>query len=83
MRTIGDVTATAPKPTMDTSAGAPWEGFRGALWQKEINVRAFIQLHYTPYEGDDTFLAPVTARTSGSDSVSITPSRTPSPRPWN
>ena len=30
---------------------SPWEGFNGALWQREINVRAFIQLNYTPYEG--------------------------------
>jgi formate C-acetyltransferase len=46
-------------------AGNPpgWEGFQGALWQREINVRAFIQLNYTPYEGDGTFLAPATART--------------------
>jgi formate C-acetyltransferase len=41
----------------------PWEGFQGALWQKEINVRAFIQLNYTPYDGDAGFLAPATART--------------------
>jgi formate C-acetyltransferase len=47
----------------DTAAGSPWDGFRGALWQKEINVRAFIQLNYTPYEGDESFLAPATART--------------------
>jgi hypothetical protein len=42
---------------------SPWQGFRGGLWQKEINVRAFIQLNYTPYEGDDSFLAPATDRT--------------------
>ena len=41
----------------------PWEGFTGALWQKEINVRAFIQLNYTPYDGDASFLAPATPRT--------------------
>src|SRR6188768_866494 len=47
----------------DTVPGSPWEGFRGALWQREINVRAFIQLNYTPYEGDASFLAGATART--------------------
>ena len=57
------MTASAPKPTLDTSAESPWEGFTGGLWQREINVRAFIQLNYTPYEGDETFLAPATART--------------------
>src|SRR6187200_732919 len=44
-------------------AAAPWNGFRTGLWQKEINVRDFIQQNYTPYDGDDGFLAPATART--------------------
>ena len=57
------MSTTASKPTTDAAAGSPWEGFRGALWQREINVRAFIQLNYTPYEGDASFLAPATART--------------------
>src|SRR4051812_43944666 len=50
---------SAPSSTTDSA----WEGFRGALWQKEINVRAFIQLNYTPYDGDASFLKPATART--------------------
>ena len=33
------------------------------LWQKEINVRDFIQQNYKPYEGDESFLAPATERT--------------------
>ena len=41
-----------------------WEGFTGGLWQKEINVRAFIQQNYTPYGGDDSFLAGPTERTT-------------------
>jgi formate C-acetyltransferase len=57
------MTATAPQPTVEPSASSPWEGFNGALWQWELNVRAFIQLNYTPYEGDEAFLAPATART--------------------
>jgi formate C-acetyltransferase len=40
-----------------------WEGFTAGLWQKEINVRDFIQQNYTPYNGDDSFLAPATERT--------------------
>jgi formate C-acetyltransferase len=40
-----------------------WDGFQGLLWKNEINVRAFIQLNYTPYDGDESFLAPATART--------------------
>jgi formate C-acetyltransferase len=54
------VTATKQPPT---TAGSPWDGFNGALWQRELNVRAYIQLNYTPYDGDETFLAPATART--------------------
>jgi formate C-acetyltransferase len=33
------------------------------LWQRDINVRWFLQNNYTPYEGDDSFLAPATERT--------------------
>jgi formate C-acetyltransferase len=48
---------------VNSSVASPWEGFSGALWQWELNVRAFIQSNYTPYEGDETFLAAATART--------------------
>jgi len=41
-----------------------WNGFTGGLWQSEINVRDFIQQNYTPYEGDESFLASATARTT-------------------
>ncbi len=34
-----------------------WEGFEGRLWKEEINVRQFIQDNYTPYEGNEDFLA--------------------------
>ena len=37
--------------------------FKKGLWQKEINVRYFIQQNYEPYEGDESFLSPATART--------------------
>ena len=42
---------------------SPWQGFRTGLWQNEINVRDFIQQNYTPYEGDESFLAPASQRT--------------------
>ncbi len=35
----------------------PWRGFEPGDWQDEIAVRDFIQKNYTPYEGDDSFLA--------------------------
>ena len=41
-----------------------WDGFKGRLWQEEINVRAFIQDNYTPYEGDASFLADPTDATN-------------------
>jgi formate C-acetyltransferase len=53
----------ATKPALKAAIESPWEGFRGSLWQKELNVRAFIQLNYTPYDGDASFLAPATERT--------------------
>src|SRR3954453_18270267 len=41
-----------------------WRGFNPGLWQRDVNVRWFLQQNYTPYEGDDSFLAPPTERTS-------------------
>lgn len=40
-----------------------WNGFKTGNWNKEINVRDFIQLNYTPYEGDASFLAGESERT--------------------
>ena len=41
-----------------------WEGFNyQGEWTKEIDVRGFIQANYTPYEGDDKFLAKPTEKT--------------------
>lgn len=40
-----------------------WQGFELGEWSKEINVRDFIQRNYTPYEGDDSFLAKPTEAT--------------------
>ncbi len=40
-----------------------WNGFKGTSWKKEVNVRDFIQNNYTPYEGDDSFLALPTSDT--------------------
>lgn len=40
-----------------------WTSFKEGIWEKEINVRDFIQKNYTPYEGDDSFLADATQAT--------------------
>ena len=34
-----------------------WNGFEGRIWKEEINVRDFIQKNYTPYDGNEDFLA--------------------------
>ena len=54
--------ATAPKKDTPDNA-APWNEFHSGLWQSEINVRDFIQQNYTPYDGDESFLAAATERT--------------------
>jgi len=41
----------------------PWQGFNEGKWNKEINVRDFILANITPYDGNDTFLAPATENT--------------------
>lgn len=46
-----------------SSAFHGWQGFRSGLWQKEIDVRDFIQQNFEPYEGDESFLAGPTERT--------------------
>ena len=40
-----------------------WNKFQPGDWQKEINVRDFIQRNYTPYEGDSSFLKETTEKT--------------------
>lgn len=41
----------------------PWYDFKSGVWEKEINVRDFIQRNYTAYEGDDSFLEGTTEKT--------------------
>jgi formate C-acetyltransferase len=54
--------ATAsPHTPSETYSG--WLNFESGLWQREINVRDFIQQNYRPYHGDGSFLANATART--------------------
>lgn len=40
-----------------------WNSFNRGIWEKEINVRDFIQKNYTPYEGDESFLEGPTENT--------------------
>ena len=55
--------AALSHPITHEEVASPWQGFKTGLWQKEINVRDFIQQNYEPYEGDESFLAPATERT--------------------
>ena len=40
-----------------------WNGFKGDVWKREIDVRDFIQNNYTPYSGDESFLVSSTEKT--------------------
>ena len=49
---------------MEKNWNSSWEGFKPGRWNRtSINVRDFIQQNYTPYEGDDSFLAGPTEAT--------------------
>ena len=48
----------------ETPVQEAWDGFVGGNWQKAIDVRNFIQRNYTPYDGDDSFLAGPTEATT-------------------
>lgn len=50
--------------TQDVRYADAWLGFRGTAWQTQIDVRDFIQHNYTPYEGDESFLADATPATT-------------------
>ena len=41
-----------------------WDGFKKGRWTNCVDVRQFIQKNYTPYEGDDSFLANATEKTT-------------------
>src|ERR1700751_759313 len=55
--------ATPALQSASTPDKSAWRGFRPGLWEKEINVRDFIQQNDAPYEEDGTFLKPATPRT--------------------
>ena len=42
---------------MQGTQNEAWDGFVGGDWQRQIDVRDFIQRNYTPYDGDESFLA--------------------------
>src|SRR6478752_3939266 len=56
---------TSQQPTTASAPTGAWDGFKGGLWRDAIDVRDFVQQNYTPYEGDGSFLAGPTERTTG------------------
>lgn len=48
----------------DQQSADAWRGFAPGPWQESVDVRDFIQRNYTPYDGDDSFLAGPTERTT-------------------
>jgi formate C-acetyltransferase len=58
------IASAEPEVKRDRATEA-WRGFRYGVWQREINVRDFIQQNYLPYDGSESFLAPATERTKG------------------
>ena len=49
---------------MQGTQNEAWDGFVGGDWQRQIDVRDFIQRNYTPYDGDESFLAEATGATN-------------------
>ncbi len=60
----GELTMASTAPKEITHKNPEWEGLNPGFWQSEINVRDFIQQNYAPYEGDESFLAGPTPRTT-------------------
>ena len=56
---------TASQHRRPTPRPSPWEGFQPGLWQKEINVRDFIQQNYDAVRRRRGFLAPATDAHAG------------------
>ncbi|MDO5721731.1 MAG: pyruvate formate lyase family protein [Actinomycetaceae bacterium] len=53
----------ATETDTDATFQDAWEDFVPGNWTETIDVRGFIQLNYTPYEGDASFLSGPTEKT--------------------
>lgn len=64
MTGMAKTTASTTTVEADSSKKSDaWRGFNEGLWQDLVDVRDFVQLNYTPYEGDASFLEGPTERT--------------------
>ncbi|MFG3473653.1 formate C-acetyltransferase [Streptomyces sp. NPDC047980] len=57
------MTVTVQPSAATRPTDSAWRGLTGGPWQQCVDVRAFIQANYTPYESDAAFLAGPTDRT--------------------
>ena len=55
--------ATESPPPKKVQQQEPWRDFKPGLWQRDVNVRWFIQQNYTLYDGNASFLTSPTERT--------------------
>ncbi|MDR2832170.1 MAG: formate C-acetyltransferase [Streptococcaceae bacterium] len=52
----------AANETMTDVFAKAWEGFAGDDWKTKASVQRFVKHNVTPYDGDESFLAPATER---------------------
>lgn len=57
MSTVAKETAPTPDPSSKPTRSDAWANFNLGAWTETTDVRDFIQRNYTPYEGDESFLA--------------------------
>lgn len=64
-RSVASPTELKAEPRTGSNAAGQkvLSDFATGAWQRSIDVRDFIQRNYTPYTGDETFLAAATERT--------------------
>ncbi|MBW7477142.1 formate C-acetyltransferase [Paenibacillus oenotherae] len=55
--------AVSESELKDRQAGNGWRGFQSGKWQRQIDVKDFIDANLTPYYGDESFLEPPTEAT--------------------
>ena len=60
---LNDYSIDAEEDSIMVMQDQAWNGFAAGEWQRSIDVRSFIQKNWTPYLGDDAFLAGPTQRT--------------------
>ncbi|MDR2465521.1 MAG: formate C-acetyltransferase, partial [Streptococcaceae bacterium] len=55
--------STSTKELKGTNFEQAWRGFKGTDWKEKVSISRFVKENYTPYDGDESFLAGATDRT--------------------